>query len=310
MHVTAYSGKDIEKCYEIWKDAHYDGITDISRFLICTVADVNFRNEDFILAYDGENPAGFVYAPRRFYSVKRSGEIEKTGYVTLLSVAKGYSVSEIGSLLLEAAEEHHKKQGMNCISTGYSPVYINQGYTSEEKDYTGLFENYGYSSYESARRVLDLENAVISADESTKKELGKKGIYTGPLKPDLVASFLDEDNPVIGSGWSKEFRMRLEHGMDFDSVRVAAVGPEVIGACVFGDPFSNSGRFGPFGVNEKYRLMGIGKVLLGEIIEEMKKRNIRSAWMQWTPLNGPASHIYDKTGFKVTDIFKTFTKEI
>lgn len=311
LEISPYSGKDIVKCFEIWNEAHSDGITGIKRFLTCTVMDVNFRSTDIIMAYDGDKPAGFVYAPHRIYSVKNTGEREKTGYITLLSVAKGYNVRETGGILLDAAEEYHKKQGMTSLSTGYSPIYINQGYTVSETEYTDLFESRGYGYYESAKRVLNLsEMKEPEGLSETAKKLKGEGIYTGPLKEDLIASFLDESNPFIGSGWSKEFRMRLEHGHDYNAVRVAALGSRVIGACIFGDPFSNGERFGPFGVDENFRLKGIGTVLLNGILKEMKARNLKTAWMQWTPVKGPASHIYDRTGFRVTDIYRTYSKEI
>ena len=308
--ISCYNPEDLREYYGIFVSAHPEERVSFGRFVKSTVLDRNFTRESFITASDGGKPVGFVYAPERVYAVSKNGNNDTCGYITLLSVKPGLSVADIGGCLLEAAEALQKKRCRTFLSTGYSPVYINQGCNAKETDYLELFRGRGYKESVSASRIMKLSGRKKQDLSVLREKLGSEGYYIGPLEPEIADEYLSEDAPFSGSGWAWEFRSRLEQTLDWNSVHVAVKDGHIVGACVFGDPMSDNERFGPFGVGEKHQGRGIGKILLNDTLDEMERRGLQCAWMQWTPVSGSADALYGKFGFTVAGTYYTFKKEL
>jgi GNAT superfamily N-acetyltransferase len=68
-------------------------------------------------------------------------------------------------------------------------------------------------------------------------------------------------------------------------------------------------RFGPFGVLEEMRGTGLGKVLLHLVLERMRARRAHSAWFLWTGEQSPAGHLYRRSGFTTTRVFRVMRRE-
>lgn len=299
--ITNFKDQWLNEYFEIYTSAHSAEPVSFQRFLRNTVLLKDFDENSFFTAVEDGVPVGFIYAPQR----------DGTGFITMLSVKSGYDIAGIGGMLLDRALEYHEAAGLKSLTTGYFPIYINQGHADGETDYVQLFMDRGFRETESVSRKLMLsEREHYGNIEEIRERLKGEGIYVGELRPEYVRSFLDPNAPFSSESWAFEFRSRLENKLDFTSVHVAAVDGKVIGACIFSDPNSDDMRFGPYGVNPEYQGRGIGKVLLEDTLSEMERRGLEYAWMQWTPKSGAASFLYEKFGFRILQNYMTFFKKI
>lgn len=67
-----------------------------------------------------------------------------------------------------------------------------------------------------------------------------------------------------------------------------------------------------FGVHPEYRKAGLGKTLLGRVLQAADKMGIQKIWLEVRASNTTAIAIYEKAGFKKTGIRKKYysdTKE-
>ncbi len=84
---------------------------------------------------------------------------------------------------------------------------------------------------------------------------------------------------------------------------VARQGGEVIGYCQ-----QRRERFGPFGVREDRRNLGVGRLLLFRCLAEMSARHIYYAYFLWT--GEDAARLYSLAGFKRLREFAVLRREL
>lgn len=213
--------------------------------------------------------------------------------------------------MLQACEAHHQNEKCGRIGTDYAPLYHLQGFSVQaDMPYITLFRSFGYESYESYRRRMNLATYRLPEDfEQRKNALAKEGVQIGALPETFLSEFLSAENSFSNSYWAWEYGVKFAADPDLTKARVAIQNGRLIGGCMFGDPNSDEGRFGPFGMSPDSRGRGIGSLLFADCLNEMKKRGIPSAWAQWTPLTGAANTLNNKAGFLMEDCFVTFWKE-
>ena len=313
MKIRPYVGRDTRGLLELWNSAHPSTPLTLERMAKLIFLDCNFSPEDLLVAVgDGDRgPVGMAYCPHRYFAVGKDGDRdEKKGFITYFAVA-GDCFDEVGRMLLSACEEHHRKGGRSFLTTAYSPLYLTQGFESGEENYIRLFGSFGYSSFRSYKRSADLSSCSLPGSYVEKRRrLEAEGITIGPLTYEYLSEFLDPAAAFSSPGWSWEFRIRLSADTDLERARVAVCGGHLIGGCIFGDPNSDEGRFGPLGVSPAIRGRGVGGVLFADCLETMKRRGIKKAWAQWTPGEGPAHALYEKAGFGIEACFVSFRKEL
>lgn len=313
VKIRTYTGKDAEVIPDLWNKALPCDMISRELFIRKILLDPNFCEKGFFVAENDGTVVGFLNAVFRRVPVGAGGTLESDmGWISAFAVEPSESVAYVGNLLLEAAEKYFAENGKNVISTGYTPVYFTQGVEKNYlPEYVVLYNDRGYTGIESVAMDVDLTAyRYPEKAEKKKKTLIADGFYVGGLKDEYISEYIDSNSDFSNINWSFEFRNRLYMNMDFESVRIAAKDGKVIGACVFGDPLSSPERFGPFGVSDKYRGMGIGTVLLADCLFEMKKRNLHCAWMQWPADTGSAGSLYYNAGFRVTKSYLTFSKRV
>ncbi len=313
MYIRVFDGRDTENIFSLWNEAHPN--TPLSKELMIKklFMDCNFVNENFLVAEEDGNLVAMAYAPHRFFSVNKNADREEnTGFITYFAVKPGYSVKSVGAELLSACEKHHHSAGRNYITTAYSPLYFTQGFSEKyDIEYIDLFRDYGYSEVKSYSRKILLENYRLPDNfHEKKKMLEDNGYYIGPLQYQYISGFLNSDADFSSNVWSWQYRTKLSCDLDLEAARIAVFNDEVIGGCVFGDPNSDEGRFGPFGMSPRFRGKGIGTILFADCLSTMKSRGISVAWAQWTPTEGPAHALYEKAGFSMMDCYIMFSKEL
>lgn len=312
MKIRSFENCDAENILSLWNKAHprYQLNKDLMAKKI--FLDPNFTFENLLVLEKDKKIVAFAYLPHHQLQIDRNAPLnDKEGYITYFSVDPDEDFEEIGKALLQACEQYHLDAGRTSLSTAYAPLYHLQGFAeSEDSIYIELFRSFGFKESKSYSRRISLADYKLPENHAERKaQLEEKGYYIGELPYNYLAEFANSKNLFSSGAWSWEYRTRLNSNTDLSHARVAIYDGKIIGGCMFGDPNSDSGRFGPFGMNPKYRGLGIGTVVFNDCLNEMKKQGISSAWAQWTPLDGAANALYNKAGFLMEDCFYTFSKE-
>ena len=313
MTIRNFKNCDAENLLSLWNAAHprYK----LSKELIAKkiFLDVNFSSENILIVEKKDKIIAFAYLP--YHTVKLNKNFpfnEKEGFITYFSIDPNEDFDKVGKMLLKACEEYHYNAGRTILSTAYAPLYHLQGFSeSEDAKYIELFSSFGYNECKSYSRRMSLAEFKLPENfEERKAALEQKGFYIGELPYNHLEEFVSSENCFSNAAWSWEYGTRLSHNPDLSRARVAIYDGKIIGGCMFSDPNSDSGRFGPFGINHKFRGNGIGSVLFNDCLNELKAKGISSAWAQWTPPDGTANILYNKAGFLMEDCFYTFSKEL
>ena len=312
MIIRSFRNADSEEILKLWNSAHHQYSLTAELMAKKIFLDVNFLPESILVGEDKDRLIAFAYLPSALVSMDRSWKVnDKEGFISYFSIHPDEDFNEIGKIFLQALEDRHKNAGRTRLSTAYIPLYHLQGF-SEKYDmrYIDLFRQAGYTENVSCRRRRKLSDYQLSDGYFLRKaDLEKEGFYIGALPYEYLAEFVSSTNSFSNGAWAWQFRSALSHTTDLGRARVAIYNGRIIGGCIFGDPYSDEGRFGPFGMDPEYRGKGIGSVIFADCLNEMKKRGISEAWAQWTPTSGAANSLYNKAGFLTEDRFYTFEKE-
>ncbi len=88
-------------------------------------------------------------------------------------------------------------------------------------------------------------------------------------------------------------------------IHVLYVGEKLVGLCFY----TLSGTFShilEFGIKKGFRGMGLGKILLSRVIEDLRKKGIETIQLEVDITNIPAIKLYKKFNFKVVRILKNY----
>ena len=304
--IRTYQGKDMPRIIEIWNNAMpYNKINE-REFIKSILLDVNFDPSGVFLYEEDNDIKGFIYSTIRKVPIDANSELdEDKGFIVAIGIDKEYF--HIGKELIKKAEEYiskdHKRTVHACF---YTPNYFYQGINTKYEDYIKLFLDTGYNSAsQNCSMALDLTKyETPDFINPLKEKLEDEGFIFTKLSYEYITSYLTFQRP----SWSHRFRRLLNENMDFNQINVAIYNDEVIGCNIFGDPHSTPERFGPFGVRDDFQGKGIGKILLDDCLIEMKKRGLKSAWMQSASADEHVVKLYEKFGFYKTGEYIKFIK--
>lgn len=318
MNVRAYRGEDIGRILAIWQKEAPFCAPDRNGFIRKTLLEENFSPDGLLIAENESGDiSGFVIAVARRVPVCAGAPDESNlGFYTAFCVPglndpADARAADTGRALVTAAENYLRSLGRTRVSTGFYPFYYAQGFEeNRQPGYCALFESLGYRGGRSFSLSLDMadyrENPRVPG---YRRALADDGFYVGPLTPAYLPSLLDPGADFSSPSWSREFAYRVAE-LDFDCVRIAAKDGRVIGAAACDDRLSRPGRFGPFGVSPALRGRGIGSVLLADALAEMKRRGVKTSWMQWVGDGGAAYRLYTGVGYQKANTFLTFSKTL
>ncbi len=310
MKIRTYKDADIENVLALWNETLAYHPIDLRCFTRKILLDVNFDRDGFFLAEDEAGLCGFAYAVKRKLPLEIGiAEDADKGFITALGVRKGMAFQSVGAALLEKAEAFIKADGERRIMvSGYTPEYFHQGICPAlYPEYAALLEENGYAAQsDSASMELDLTMYQTASEvQEKRRRLLEEGYYIGPLRHRDIVPLLEYVLP----GWRYRYRRLLREEDDMGKIRVAVKDGKVIGANMFGDPYDGAEAFGPFSVSAEYQGKGIGQVLLADCLDEMKKRGLHAAWIQWAHYKDAAGAVYRKAGFRQTGIYIIYSKE-
>ena len=309
--IREYHSGDISGIIDIWNSALADHPIDERLFIKNVLLDMNFDSEGFLVAEENGEIRGFAWAIVRSYPIDTGASAdEDKGYLNLLVLKNREDIlGGLGRMLVNRAEEYVKAKGKSKIFvSGYSPNYFYPGQNSKDKEYLELYLSLGYNELKKNYSIkADLEKFAENDEiEALIEKRRAEGFSLCHLTPELIVPLFSS----LAPGWRHRYRRLLNECDDYERYCLIVKDGEVVGSSVYGDPYSYMERFGPYGVSEKYRGLGLGKILLYFTLKTMKGRGLKFAKAQSTPASGAAAAVYEKLGFVRCDEYITLSKDI
>lgn len=313
MHYRSYRGGDEAPLVTCWNRSLPRDQVHLGRFVQTTLLDDNFAEEGLIEAWDDQDELrGFVNAVSVRDGTKGApGGAE--GWLQALVVDPATRRQGVGSELLRRAELYLAGRGCASVAvTPYPPAYYYPGvpldrYAGSEK----LFEGAGYrrTATVDAMDLLLAAYEVPSGIAQQKTRLEADGWEFGCASVQWYTRLIQLCEK-FSEDWAGVVRSALRRGMSPEQVQLATRHGQVAGFTIFGAFDGCPDRFGPFGVADEFRRIGLGAVLLHETLREMASRNMHCAWFLWTGEHDAAWRLYDRASFEVTRRFGIYEKQL
>ncbi|MEV8635477.1 GNAT family N-acetyltransferase [Streptosporangium sp. NPDC051023] len=226
-----------------------------------------------------------------------SGGDGSAGYVDLLAVASGSQGMGRGRALVTAAEDWFRGQGAaEARFAGNPPCYAWPGIDVRYTPAACLAESLGYERYTVAWNMT----ADLTADLSTRPDLTRlagKGVSVhraGQADMGPVLAFVREH-------WSDNWAWETEQST---GCHYASRDGEILGFAAWG---ARPAWFGPMGVAEAARGLGVGRVLLRRCLAEQRAAGLTSAQISWV---GPLGFYSRAVGARAERVFWLYRKDL
>lgn len=312
MNVIPFDGKYIDSLIELWNQELYADSMNVETFSALVLGDVNFNKNLVLLAVEDDKLCGFIWAVKRRYPYLERGLEPHRGYVVAQAVHSDYQRRGIGKTLLKTVEDTMTKDDAQEITIGaYSPNYLFPGV--DKKHYEKAISFYQSQGYDVKGEAVSMHQTLIDFvyPESTrmhKLKLEEMGYTFSKFKYSDSIDLLDFLMENFGSGWTSNVQESLKRHSAKDTLIICRNSAnEIVGYCQRAID-GHDDRFGPFGVNESLRGLGIGGVLFDEMLYSMVKKGIHHVYFLWT--GGRAQAMYERHGMKVYRSYSLMKKEL
>lgn len=284
-------------------------------FVRKVLLDTNFDPEGALVSRDSDGClSGFLLSITRNADSGDGVTDSHRGWITLFAVRSDFRRRSIGSQMFDRGESLLRSQGVSEIwISPYTPHYWTPGV--DEAAYPGAIAFLNKRGYEVTSRPLSMAAelgefwSVPEWAEQRERALSESfELNIEPISPSAVLPlirFLDVEFP---GDWPRHLRESIS-AIYSGYRQVADVHVAVSKGAVCGFSHSEGDRFGPFGVAEAQRGLGVGAVLLYRALESMYRRGSRRAWFMWTG-DGPAKRVYAPTGFVETNRYSIMVKKL
>ncbi|GAB3401335.1 GNAT family N-acetyltransferase [Flindersiella endophytica] len=298
----------IDALVDVWgRSAPRDPIT-VDRFRDLVLLDANFQPGGLHLAYLGERLVGAAYAVVRRVAMTGADLEPARGWIPFFFVDPAARRQGVGRELLTSAMDWLRKAGRTEADfASYTPSYVLPGLDAEAyPEAAALLADLGFRRlYQAA--AMDRRLAGYEAPDAVRHRLAgleARGFRFGPPTVDELVPLVALAAERFSADWARAIRDAIRSGLPLDHI-VAARDPagEVVGWAMWGAYEHRLERFGPFGVRDDQRGLGLGEVLLHLSLQRMRARGAYSAWFLWTGEESPAGRLYRKAGFTVTRRF-------
>lgn len=249
----------------------------------------------------GESFSLGTMRPKPFYYDKYINEGWILGF--------GYKDERDADHLIEKQIESFNAGGVKKVHfSSFTPEYFLPG--ADRNNYPRLYEflsKHGFKTdYEAIAMSLNLEEYEPPVIKTTAAF--SVDFINESLKPKL----LDFISRNFSSDWFHRAKVVGEKG-DGEQICIAHRKGDILGYSMFSGSegkhwYAPGERFGPFGVSEESRGMGVGTVLLSRTLASMKGRAIKTAFFLWT--DEKAARLYSRFGFREKRRFSIMSLEL
>ena len=221
------------------------------------------------------------------------------GWIKLFAVDKAHRRLGFGSMMLAEIEDLFDAAGAEQIHVlNSSPYYLMPGL---DVRYTGALCFLQSRSYTLDRYVHNME-VDLTADDfdtaQTESKLTRRGIKCRRLKREEEQEFRAWMQLTWSAGWTTEACHSLKNTPVTTFIAVDA-DKNFCGFASY-DVTMFRGGFGPTGVSERIRGLGLGKILFFRCLRDMKDRGYRRSEIGWV---GPISFYAHTAGARICATF-------
>lgn len=310
--ILEYNQKFEEDVVRLWNEELYlDKITN-NKFQKQIMLDENYDNKLCLVYVDKGEVVGFILGIKRKFPYLERGLEPDRGWISVMFVKKDHQNKGVGSLLLEEVEQRlHNLGATNITLAAYSPNYFLSGIDADGYVHsTTFFEKHGYiAGEESFSMSRDLHGFTISEENQERRKKAENAGYNFfNYQNKYMNKLLDFAAEEFGGGWKRNLLIAMREDMAKETVLIATnAQDEIVGFCmraIDGNPL----RFGPIGVSDKARNMGLGGILIEQQMEEMTKRGFYHMFFLSTDI--PGKRFYERHGLTVYRTFTSYKKEI
>jgi ribosomal protein S18 acetylase RimI-like enzyme len=309
--VRPYAAADEAAVVRVWSAAMFADPINVTTWRAKVLLDPNFDREGCLVAeVDGE-VRGFLLSLVRRVPFFNDGLQPDRSWITAFGVDPACQRQGIGSALLEAAERRLRSLGRASIAISpYVPNYFTPG--PDANAYPHGVEFLTNRGFEVLDRPLSMRAELTGfriPDEIAARSaaLAAEGVEIRPVTPADIVPVLAFLEAHFGWDWHREatgiFNDLFNGDGRFVGMIVATKGEEILGYAQH-----RAERFGPFGVRPDLRSQGIGRVLLSQMLLQMRASNFHAAWFLWTGDN--AARLYAKCGFHEVRRFAVLRKTL
>jgi mycothiol synthase len=311
MQIRPYQGTDEAELLAVWHASMTHDRLSEDLFRTKVLLDPNFHPENLPVAVVDGQLVGFVLALTRQVPLFLQGLEPDKAWITAFGVHPDYQRRGIGRALFQHVIDNLKGRQTLDISP-YVPNYFVPGV--DVKAYPGtltfLETALGFKTlYNAISMGADLTGFRIPPDilELERRREQEDGVTIRPINPADLPELMPFIVEHFGWDW---YRHAADYLLEYfgDSPNqicflVARRQGKIVGYCQ-----QRRERFGPFGVRQDERNLGIGRLLLFRCLATMSARHNFYAYFLWT--GEDAARLYSLAGFKGRREFAVLRKQL
>jgi len=252
-----------------------------------TFLDPNFEPGLALIAYEDEKPVGFAAGCRRIREPAEWVD-PKAGWIKLLAARAGRksSQAEVLGLLCEKMETDLKSLGAAAVRlTDFASWHVWAGIDIRYETILEVLESRGYSKAgEAVDYLIGLGGfSTPRRVQSLRGHLEAQGISFTLATRDESRALCSWVKKTFGPGWAYEVAASIENAEANRSGTLIAkdrATGDLVGFSTYAALEPN--WFGPIGVDEARRKLGVGTVLLFESLQRMRLNGVADAVIPWT----------------------------
>jgi GNAT superfamily N-acetyltransferase len=309
--IRDYRSGDEADLLAVWNSALWADPINPATWRAKVLLDPNFDSAGCHVAEVEGRVRGFLLSLVRRVPFFNEGLQTDRAWITAFGVEPAWQGKGIGGRLLEAALERLRRLGRETVALSpYVPNYFTPGVdVAAYEQGLAFLIRHGFTVLD---RPLSMRAELTGfrtppAIVETAERLRADGVEIRLAEPADIVPILDFIPKHFTWDWHRE-----ASGVFLDlfvgDPRQVSLLVAVKDGEVFGYAEHRAERFGPFGVRPDLRGRGIGRVLLAEMLIEMRKKGYHAAWFLWT--GDDAARLYAQCGFREVRRFAVLQRDV
>jgi mycothiol synthase len=301
MNIRPFEPTDLRGVIDVWNAALTRDPMDERRFVTLVLLDPNFQAANLLVAVEDDSTVGFALMMTRQVPFFTQGLEPEKAWMVAFGVHPEYRRRGIARALFEQCFKKLTAEGRKTLDVAdYLPGYFMPGVDiNAYTDALDMLEN--KLGFDKTLRLIsmgaNLASFSISPEVAALEQLRKRhdavtvSLVTAVDVPEVL-SFIAQHFEWDWVRHAREYLHEIFSGSPVPMCfLVARRRGAVVGFCQ-----QRLERFGPFGVQEDFRGLGIGQILLFRCLAEMRAQNVHYSYFMWTEEN--AARLYTRAGYQ------------